>query len=52
VNKCDKKIRKLPLTPDDPWRGLGTETPPTTAHWFIKSPPKSNFFKQNAINPT
>jgi hypothetical protein len=32
VKKCDKKKSKLPLTPADPWKGLGTETPPTRAY--------------------
>jgi hypothetical protein len=28
VRKCDKKKSELPLAPDDPLRGLGTEIPP------------------------
>jgi hypothetical protein len=34
VKKCDKKKTKLPLTSDDSWRGLGTKTPPTRAHYL------------------
>jgi hypothetical protein len=51
VKICDKKKSELPLAPADPWRGLGTETPPTRAHWLIKIPPKSFFFS-NKIQST
>jgi hypothetical protein len=44
VIKCDKKKVSNQLAPADPWRGLGTETPPTRAHWLIKIPPESFFY--------
>jgi hypothetical protein len=51
VNKCNKKKSKLPLTPVDPWRGLGTKTSPTRAHWLIKTSPKSFFFQKKCNQP-